>query len=54
MVLNMFINLKKGITGGPVTKNFQLYQVEFHWGQSDKEGSEHLVDGVAYAGEVCQ
>ena len=34
------------------TEMFFLQQFHFHWGSSPKSGSEHLMNGKAYAGEV--
>lgn len=31
---------------------YALQQFHFHWGRNDGQGSEHLVDGRAYAGEL--
>ena len=41
------------LQGGPLsTDSYQLAQFHFHWGSVHRQGSEHKVDGVAYAGEV--
>jgi len=45
--------LSPDITGGPCRGfTYRLAQVEIHWGETDKAGSEHLIDGRAYAAEV--
>ncbi|KAM7122056.1 carbonic anhydrase 1-like [Ciconia maguari] len=49
---------KKGIwregllTGGPLTGTYRLWQFHFHCGQTDKQCSEHTVDGRKYASEL--
>uniref|UniRef100_A0A8C8RLS4 Carbonic anhydrase n=1 Tax=Pelusios castaneus TaxID=367368 RepID=A0A8C8RLS4_9SAUR len=37
---------------GPLTGIYRLRQLHFHWGSSNDHGSEHIVDGVKYAGEL--
>lgn len=41
-----------GITGGPVSDEYQFLQFHMHWGSNELEGSEHVIDGVRYPGEV--
>eukprot|EP00117_Sycon_ciliatum_P001183 scpid70372/ scgid6953/ Carbonic anhydrase 2; Carbonate dehydratase II; Carbonic anhydrase II len=41
-----------GLTGGPVTDNFEIAQYHFHWGAGDDKGSEHTVDGKYYPNEL--
>jgi carbonic anhydrase len=31
---------------------YQLDQVHAHWGETDAEGSEHLLDGQQFCGEM--
>ncbi|XP_053322709.1 carbonic anhydrase 2-like isoform X2 [Spea bombifrons] len=40
------------VTGGPFNGKYRLRQFHFHWGRSDDHGSEHRVDGQAYAAEL--
>lgn len=40
------------LRGGPLPQVYRLRQLHFHWGSSDDHGSEHVVNGVRYAGEV--
>ena len=41
------------ITGGPLSYNYPIYDISFHFGLRDEVGSEHTIDGSHYAGEVC-
>lgn len=36
------------LSGGPLLNNYRLAQIHFHWGDSDNEGSEHMIDGKSY------
>ncbi|KAK4825610.1 hypothetical protein QYF61_001290 [Mycteria americana] len=40
------------LTGGPLTGRYRLWPFHFHCGQTDKQRSEHTVDGRKYASEV--
>ena len=40
------------LSGGPLSNRFIAKQFHFHWGSSDKTGSEHTVDGKQFAAEV--
>ncbi|KAJ8879823.1 hypothetical protein PR048_020431 [Dryococelus australis] len=40
------------LSGGPLTEKHTLEQFHCHWGCDDNQGSEHTVDGKAYAGEL--
>lgn len=40
------------LEGGPLEHKYQLEQFHFHWGKTDKTGSEHTVDGKIYPAEV--
>lgn len=40
------------LQGGPLKDTYQLEQYHMHWGPDHSSGSEHLVDGQSYAGEV--
>jgi carbonic anhydrase len=41
------------LTGGPLGDDiYVIEQFHCHWGCNDQEGSEHTVDGKAYAGEL--
>ncbi|XP_073535636.1 carbonic anhydrase 3-like [Phyllobates terribilis] len=40
------------IKDGPLSGSYRLRQLQFHWGSSDDQGSEHVIDGLRYAGEL--
>jgi len=41
------------LSGGPLSSTkFKLVQFHFHWGKSDKDGSEHTIDGKMYPAEL--
>ncbi|KAH1178354.1 hypothetical protein KIL84_012056, partial [Mauremys mutica] len=40
------------LRNGPLPGIYRLRQLHFHWGSSNDHGSEHIVDGVKYAGEL--
>uniref|UniRef100_A0A8D9EPF5 Carbonic anhydrase n=1 Tax=Cacopsylla melanoneura TaxID=428564 RepID=A0A8D9EPF5_9HEMI len=40
------------LTGGPLHHKYRLEQFHCHWGCGSSKGSEHTVDGKAYAGEL--
>ncbi|ESN95303.1 hypothetical protein HELRODRAFT_121825, partial [Helobdella robusta] len=41
------------ITGGPLKEyNYVLSRIELHWGESDNNGSEHLVNSRPFSAEV--
>ena len=40
------------LSGGPLTGQYQILQLHFHWGANDSVGSEHLYDGRAYPLEM--
>ncbi|CAN7986256.1 unnamed protein product, partial [Ixodes hexagonus] len=40
------------IKGGILTEEYVFEQAEFHWGQDDHSGSEHIIDGNSYALEA--
>ncbi|NWZ51392.1 CAH1 anhydrase, partial [Haliaeetus albicilla] len=37
------------LNGRPLTGTYRLWQLHFHWGQTDEQGLEHTVDGRKYA-----
>ncbi|XP_035221110.1 carbonic anhydrase 13-like, partial [Stegodyphus dumicola] len=41
-----------GLTGGPLEHSYQLVQFHCHWGKCHSSGSEHMVDGKGFAGEL--
>ena len=43
----------KEINFGAEQNEFDFLQVHMHWGENTSRGSEHLVDGQAFAAEVC-
>ncbi|XP_043544083.1 carbonic anhydrase 13-like [Chiloscyllium plagiosum] len=40
------------LTGGPLCGKYRLRQLHFHWGACDTHGSEHVIDGKTFAGEL--
>lgn len=40
------------LQGGPLEHKYELKQFHFHWGKTDKTGSEHTVDGKSYPAEL--
>lgn len=40
------------ISGGPLTYNYPVYSVAFHFGLDDASGSEHAIAGRNFVGEV--
>jgi hypothetical protein len=52
---NFFIKERlnfSGLSGGPLTGEYELLQFHAHWGADNDHGSEHPVDGRAFAAEV--
>jgi len=50
-----FLKLKfilLAVYGGPVSDEFNFLQFHMHWGDNLDRGSEHLIDGKPYAGEL--
>ncbi|KAG5262292.1 hypothetical protein AALO_G00273560 [Alosa alosa] len=39
------------ISGGPMTYSHRLEEIRLHFGSEDGQGSEHLLNGQAFAGE---
>lgn len=40
------------ISGGPMTYSHRLEEIRLHFGSEDGQGSEHLLNGQAFSGEV--
>lgn len=40
------------ISGGPMTYSNRLEEIRLHFGSEDGQGSEHLLNGQAFSGEV--
>ncbi|KAM5157292.1 carbonic anhydrase 13-like [Mantella aurantiaca] len=40
------------LSEGPLTGYYRLRQFHFHWGTSDRDGSEHVIDGHMYPAEL--
>ena len=40
------------LAGGPLSGEYQMLQLHFHWGEDDTRGSEHTIDGKEYPLEV--
>ncbi|XP_063780124.1 carbonic anhydrase 13-like isoform X2 [Pseudophryne corroboree] len=40
------------LSDGPLTGYYRLRQFHFHWGSTDRHGSEHVVDGKTYPAEL--
>lgn len=48
-----FVNSRSYVTGGPYPNDtFVLEQIHVHWGESNKLGSEHLINGEGQSAEV--
>ncbi|CAF0750847.1 unnamed protein product [Brachionus calyciflorus] len=45
-------NANSSVIGGPVQDIHKFLQFHMHWGKDDTIGSEHLIDGKSYAGEL--
>ncbi|KAG8570535.1 hypothetical protein GDO81_011304 [Engystomops pustulosus] len=45
-------NDKSVVSDGPLTGYYRLRQLHFHWGSSDQDGSEHVIDGQTYPAEL--
>ena len=44
---------KLNVSGGPLgAYTYRLYEILLHYGMHNHEGSEHLIDGERFAGEV--
>ncbi|CAF0990008.1 unnamed protein product [Brachionus calyciflorus] len=64
--LNCFIEIKNNghtfmvsgvsdssnVVGGPLPAQYKFVQFHMHWGLNEATGSEHLVDGSSFAGEI--
>ena len=40
------------ISGGGLKGTYEFAQLHFHWGDSEKQGSEHQIDGKAFPMEA--
>ncbi|XP_063306415.1 carbonic anhydrase 1-like [Pelobates fuscus] len=40
------------LSDGPLTGYYRLRQFHFHWGTTDEDGSEHVIDGRVYPAEM--
>lgn len=40
------------LTGGPLSTDYKLHSIHFHWGTDNNVGSEHTVNGKAYPMEM--
>ncbi|XP_075684212.1 carbonic anhydrase 13-like [Rhinoderma darwinii] len=45
-------NDRSVLSDGPLTGYYRLRQFHFHWGSSDRDGSEHVIDGHVYPAEL--
>uniref|UniRef100_A0A8C5SPC3 Carbonic anhydrase n=1 Tax=Laticauda laticaudata TaxID=8630 RepID=A0A8C5SPC3_LATLA len=43
---------KTAISGGPLENPYRLKQFHFHWGTSQKSGSEHTINGKSFPCEL--
>ena len=41
------------LSGGPLEHKYHLVQIHAHWSAKSDRGSEHTLDGRAFASEVC-
>jgi hypothetical protein len=46
--------LSKEINFGAQQNEYDFLQVHMHWGENTSRGSEHLLDGQAFAAEVAE
>ena len=42
------------ISGGPLAYSYRIYEIQLHFGRSDRGGSEHLLAGAAFPAEVSR
>ena len=42
------------LSGGPLNYKYKFEQFHFHWGSTDRDGSEHRVNGEMEAAEVTE
>ncbi len=42
------------ISGGPLSYSYRLEEIRLHFGAEESRGSEHLLNGQAFPGEVRQ
>ena len=42
------------MSGIGLPNEYKVAQLHFHFGSNEKKGSEHTIDGKAYAMEVCK
>ena len=47
-----YANNRSGIFSGPVKYDYNFLQFHMHWGETEADGSEHMIDGKSYAAEV--
>ncbi|XP_028968659.1 carbonic anhydrase-related protein 10 [Galendromus occidentalis] len=40
------------IAGGPLAYSYRIYEIQLHFGRSDRGGSEHLLAGTAFPAEI--
>ena len=40
------------LSGGPLSDEYKVLQLHFHWGSDDTKGSEHVYDGMAFPMEL--
>ena len=46
------INQMINVSGGPLSYNYPIHDISIHFGLRDDIGSEHVIDGSHYAGEL--
>lgn len=47
-----FLIFNLGVIGGPVKDEHKFLQFHMHWGKDASSGSEHLINGKPFAGEI--
>jgi hypothetical protein len=52
MSINCLVFIFEDLRGGPLEDEYELLQFHAHWGADNEHGSEHTVDGRAFAAEV--
>ncbi|KAI0241635.1 Carbonic anhydrase 1 [Lamellibrachia satsuma] len=50
--LSFQVSVDGTLSGGPLGNEYKAASFHFHWGTSNAEGSEHTVNGKAYAAEA--
>lgn len=52
LLLHATNEINVNMSSGPLSYKYRLYQIKLHYGRQNTSGSEHRIDGKAFAGEV--